>query len=398
MARRGVKLLRHGAHGARALSLVCALAACGGGAETTGTTAGGATGAGGAGGGGGGQGGAGGGIDCPAGSHDDGSGACAATLGAWSEGGALVKGRDHHVSFVATTPSGSFFYVAGGTSGAGLLDGVERSPLGGDGALAGFAAAGDLPRSVAGAGLAQIDRAVVLAGGLGMEGIQAVSIGDTVVGAIADDGALTFAAGPPLGATRYHLTLSADRGFVYAIGGLSQTVVGGATQQAFADAVERAPFDGTTLGAFTALAPLPEGLTHHAAVVREHAIYLIGGIAGTAARTDILRATVEESGDLGPWQAAGDLPEGRATSAAFVFLDQLYVIAGATQAMGGETATVLRASFEAGGAVGPFEELAALPLARAHAHQAPQLGTALFSAGGSIDHVVQGEVFVARFE
>src|SRR5690348_16443807 len=53
--------------------------------------------------GGGGAGGADAGADCADGSHDDGTGACVTTLSAWTTGPLLAKGRDHHVTFVATT-------------------------------------------------------------------------------------------------------------------------------------------------------------------------------------------------------------------------------------------------------------------------------------------------------
>ena len=351
----------------------------------------------GAGAGGGGAGGGAGGAGCPEGSHGDGGG-CAATLSAWTEGPALTKPRDHHVTFAATTPSGSFLYVAGGTNGLSIFDGVERSAIVQDGTLGAFADGGKLPKGLAGAGLAQVDRSLVLVGGLAVSGANAVSVTDTFVGAIGDDGSLAFTAGPPLLTSRYHVSLSADRGFVYAIGGLQQSFDGGNLAQKLIDAVERAPFDGTTLGDFTALAPLPEPLTHQAAVVHDHALYLIGGISSTAARTDILRATIDGAGDLGAWQPAGQLPEGRATSAAFTFLDQVYVLCGSTKAMGGEVATVLRAPFQDDGTVGAFEELPPLPLARAHTHQAPLLDGVIYSAGGSLGTKFQGEVFLGHLD
>lgn len=390
------------------LFLTGGVAACSDGGSEAGTTAissSSSSGAGGSGGdagsgGSGGSGGAGGsGVDCPPGTHDDGSGSCVTTISSWTPAPLLLKGRDHHATFVATTKAGSFLYVAGGTTGSSLLNGLEQAAIAQDGSLGDFAAAGTLPRQVAGTGLAQIDNAILLAGGLGIEGGQAASITDTILGSIADDGAVSFTAGPPLLSSRYHLTLSADRGFVYAVGGLEQTYVNGMTSQKFSNAVERASWDGATLSDFTALAPLPDPLTHHAAVVRDHAIYLIGGIAGSsAARATILRAAVDDAGDLGPWDPAGDLPEGRATSAAFVHLDQLYVVAGATAAQGGEVATVLRAPFLADGKIGAFEELTPLPKERAHAHHAPLLGTTLYSAGGSIDHKVQKDVFFATIK
>ena len=72
-------------------------------------------------------------------------------------------------------------------------------------------------------------------------------------------------------------------------------------------------------------------------------LFVIGGGSGASARKTILRATVGADGALGTWENAGELPEGRATSSAFVFLEHLYVVAGMTSLTGGEVATVLRA-------------------------------------------------------
>jgi hypothetical protein len=101
---------------------------------------------------------------------------------------------------------------------------------------------------------------------------------------------------------------------------------------------------------------------------------------------------------LGAWADAGELPEGRATSAATVFLDQVYVIAGMTELTGGEVDTVLRATFGADGTVGAFEELAPLPTPRAHSHQAPLYQGTLYSVGGSIMHDPQDGVYLGALE
>lgn len=351
------------------------------------------SGAGGAGGGGGGGGGAGG-SECPAGSHAEG-GQCVATLTGWSEGPLLNHSRDHHVTFVAETASGPFLYAAAGMGTISPRKPIERAPILADGSLGPFEDVADLAEGVIGPGLALGDGSFVLVGGLGSD---SNSVGTTQIGTLGDDGSVTLAPGPTLAEDRYHVAVVTVNGYLFALGGLQQSVAGGTPQQEVKDVIERAAWDGTTLSAFETVAPLPDALTHAAALAHEGAIYVIGGGKGISANTDILRATVSDSGELGAWATVGQLPEGRATSAAFVHLGALYVVAGMSSLVGNEKATVLRAPLADDGAVGSFEELPALPLARAHSHQAPVFGASVFSVGGSIEHAPQREVFVGTFE
>lgn len=341
-----------------------------------------------------GAGGAGGGVACETGSHREG-GECVATLTAWAAGPLLNHSRDHHVSFVADTAAGPFFYVAAGMGTIAPRKPIERAPILEDGSLGAFEDIGDLPESLVGPGLAQGEHTFVLVGGLANDGN---SLATTYVGTIGEDGSVTVTPGPAMAEDRYHVGVATVNGYLFALGGLQQDVTGGSVVQDVLDVVERAAFDGTTLSAFETMAPLPDALTHHAVFAHDGALYVVGGGKGVAAGTDILRATVSAEGELGAWETVGQLPEGRATSAAFVWLGQVYVVAGMTSLVGNEKPTVLRAPVDAAGAIGAFEELPALPLARAHCHQAPRWGASLFSAGGSIDHEPQREVFVGAFE
>lgn len=341
-----------------------------------------------------GTGGAGGGLQCEVGSHATATG-CEATLESWTPGPNLLKGRDHHVTFAATSPAGTFLYTALGATAAGSADStVERAAIAADGSLGAFEKIGSTPKGLIGPGLATLDRSFVLAGGLASDGNSTTS---TFVGHVEDDGTVTFTSGPELATSRYHVSASYVKGFVFAIGGLFQDVSSGSPMQTVEDVVERASFDGTTLGAWTTLAPLPMATTHHAAVAHDGAIWLIGGGSGASARKTILRATVGDDGSLGAWENVGELPEGRATSSAFVFLEHLYVVAGMKGLASGEVATVLRAPI-ADGKVGAFEELAPLPKARAHAHQTPLVNGHLYNVGGSINHVVQKDVFIGLLD
>lgn len=381
------------------LTAAAAASGCGGDAATTATSTTTAststTGAGGSGGGGGAGGSGGSAPTCPPGAHTTMSGACEATLTGWADGPLLKHKRDHHVTFVAETPTGNFLYVAAGAGSASATLPIERATIADDGTLSAFSDVAQLPKGLIGPGLAQLDRSFVLGGGLG---IDSNSLTTTYVGKIADDGSVTLTPGPDLGASRYHVSLVYVKGFVFALGGLFQQVTGGNVKQDVVDTIERASFDGTTLSAFTTLTPLPTKLTHHATLAHDGAIYVIGGGSGLAAMPDILRATVSDSGDLGAWETVGMLSEGRASPAATVFLDQLYVIGGMTSLTGGEVDTVLGGAFDAGGMLGGFSALTPLPKARAHSHQAPFYKGHLYSVGGSINHVPQAQVYVGTFQ
>lgn len=331
---------------------------------------------------------------CPAGSHMGTSGACEAELTGWTPGPKMKRARDHHVTFVAESPAGPFIYVAAGMGATAPPTQIERALINADGTLGAFEDIEKLPVGLIGPGLAQVDRSFVLGGGLTSNSNSTAS---TYVGNVGDDGHVTITQGPDMASSRYHVSLAYAKGFVFALGGLYQKVSGTTATQEVLDVVERAPFDGTTLGAWETLAPLPAKLTHHATIAHDGAIYVIGGGDKTAL-PDIRRATVADDGSLGTWETVGQLPEGRASPAATVFLSQLYVISGMTSLTGGEVDTVLAGAFDTAGALGTFTELAKLPKARAHSHQAPFYNGYLYSAGGSINHVPQNDVFIGKLQ
>lgn len=365
--------------------VLAALLGCGGGETATGSSTSSSTG---------GDGG-GGAAPCPAGSHAGTASGCEADLTGWTAGPSLTHARDHHCTFVTETPAGPFLYVVAGAGTVSATRQIERSTIAADGTLGAFADIGMLPKGVIGPGLATLDRSFVLAGGLGTDSNSTTA---TYVGKIGDDGGVTITPGPEMGASRYHVSLVYAKGFVFAIGGLFQSVSGGVPTQDIVDTIERAAFDGTTLSAFEMMPPLPVKLTHHATVVHDGAIYVIGGGSDVDALPDILRATVSDTGDLGAWEGVGALPEGRASPSALVFLDQLYVIAGMTSLVDGEVSTVLRAPIGMDAKVGSFATLAPLPKERAHSHQTPLYNGHLYSVGGSIMHEPQADVFVGTLQ
>ncbi len=334
-------------------------------------------------------------ADCPSGSHATDEG-CEATLSGWTEGPSLNSGRDHHLTLIAPVDDHAVVLaLAGTTARGGVNQKVERAELSADGALTDFEALADFEGAAIGQGLGFGDPGMVLVGGLNSSGNSDPA---TWVMQLSESGEPSFTAGPELLASRYHATASVHGGYVYVIGGMNQVYSGGEVSQDVLDSIERAPFDGTTLGAFEALDPLPEASTHHIAWIWGTGLYIAGGGSGARARDSVLRAELQSDGSLGAWEEVGSLPEGRATSAATVFLDHVYLVAGMAKLTGDERDTVLRAPLLEDGTVGAFEELEPLPLARAHAHQAPLWEGWMISAGGSISHEVQTEVYVGRLE
>jgi hypothetical protein len=353
-------------------------------------------GAGGAGGGGGGSGGEG----CPAGSHDDGSGACVTTLGGWTAAPSIANRRDHHVTFAVEVPSGTFIYVAGGAVDMmTAVSEIERAPVLAEGGLGSWETLATTLTAV-GPCVAQAGRKVVVAGGIRAPGgVQpGVSLGD-----VADDGSITFTDAGAMLHERFHGTMVTHGGWVYALGGIQADGRSQAT-------VERAPFDEAGLGAFQAEADLPGPRSHHAAVVHDGAIYLVAGLDRYDGEpfpysdtdfADVIRSTIAEDGSLGAWETVGQLPAALAVHAAFVHLDQLYVVSG----LEGETfiGRVQRATFAENGTLGAFENLPAeLPIVRGHCHQIPVVDDLIFSvAGAALEGVMmksQAEAFWARLE
>ncbi len=365
--------------------------ACGDDSSAPGGSSAGGSGAGGASGGAGGAGGA---SGCPAGSHLEGEG-CASELTGWEAGPELDHRRDHHVTFVADTAAGPFLFVAFGMAVVAPPLEIERAAIQPDGTLAAFETIGEVPAGLIGPGFAQDGRSFVIIGGLGEDGNSTTA---TYQGSVSDDGTLSFEPGPPLGESRYHVGAAYAQGHVFAIGGLFQDVSSGMPSQMVHSVVERASFQGGELGPWETVTPLPSALTHMAVAATGDAIYVVGGGSLQPASSEVLRATVSADGELGSWQLVGELSEGRATSAALVFLDQLYVLGGMSLLTGNERDTVLRASLDPAGALDAFSELLPLPLARAHSHHVPLYEGRLYSVGGSISHDPQPEVFIGTLE
>jgi hypothetical protein len=324
-------------------------------------------------------------------------------MGRWQTGAALADRRDHHVTFSAVTNAGTFVYVLGGAQDMHVaVSSIERAAIAEDGSLGAWET---LPatRQTMGAGVAVAGRLALIAGG---DRFGAISP-KTDLATIGDDGSLSLAGGPPMLHARFHVGVVRAGNWVYAVGGAQED----ATSQA---SVERASFDEQGIGAWVEDRAMPAPRSHHAVVAYEGALFAIAGLNRYDGDpfpykdepfADILRAAILDDGSLGEWKTVGSMPDVLAVHAAFVHLNQIYVVGGLEGAgIAAEfVPLVRRATVAADGTVGPFENLPSmLPLARGHCHQVPLLNGVLYSVGGAKDDglemMSQGEAFFARFE
>jgi hypothetical protein len=340
---------------------------------------------------------------CPPGSHDE-AGTCVATLGAWQTAPSIANARDHHVTFTVVTPSGTFLYVAGGAvDHMSAVQTIERSAVAQDGTLGAWET---LSASLAavGPGVAVADKLVLVNGGL--RAGSSVSPKTNLL-TVADDGTVTVTSGPDMLHPRFHVGTVTSNGFAYAVGGVQTDGTSQAT-------VERIQFDAQGLGQWIEDRALPKPRSHHGVVAHDGALYVIAGLNrydgdpfpySDEDFADILRAPIGDDGSLGEWTKVGELPQVLAVHAAFVHLDQLYVVGGleGSDTFGIFVGKVQRASIAEDGTVSAFETLPVeLPRVRGHSHQAPMVGAAVYSVAGAHEegtHLLsQADAFYAIFE
>ncbi len=332
---------------------------------------------------------------CAAGSHDDGTGVCVATLGAFGAAPSLTDARDHHVTWAAERPGGTFMYVlGGGLDMMSTVQTIERTKVAEDGTLAPWET---LPQTLAAVGpmVVSTDDFVVIAGGQ-----RPISASAKVsVSTVADDGALAFVDGPTMLHARFHGAAVLVDGRIYATGGLDA----GGTSLA---SVETTTLDGSTLGAWQEATPLPAPTSHHGLATDGHALYVTGGIArenGDFANDvpydTIYRAAIASDGALEPWTEIGKTPVAISVHASFVHAGHLYLMHGLDSVESRFMKTVQRAPLAEDGTLGAWEELGViLPKTRGHCHQTPIVNGFLYSIGGTNSSGSQVEAYVARFE
>ena len=312
----------------------------------------------------------------------------------WMPRTAFPVPLDHHVTFITSGSRGDFLHVIGGHDGSRFRNTVYHAKIAKDGSIGAWEDDASLPAARAGMAFATDGRYAILAGGrasatdVTQEVYLANIWGDGRLGAFKPT---TFT----MPAKRFHSGAVIANGVVYVIGGNDGT---SATNTVFRAKISRTG----ELGAWTTLDALPGPRSHQAAFVQDGAIYLVAGIAGNPDGDaqplhDVLRATVDKDGSLGPWQVVSQLDATFATHASVVHDGFLYVIGGVAD---DDTSKdrVLRAPLQKDGSLGAWESTAAtLPAARAHVHQVPVLRDYLFSVGGSRSGKALDDVVVGKF-
>ncbi|MFT3706066.1 MAG: hypothetical protein QM817_00225 [Archangium sp.] len=199
---------------------------------------------------------------------------------------------------------------------------------------------------------------------------------------------------PLPGVGRFHVTVTRVGEWLFAMGG--RTDDGVAKKEIWkahigADGVLS---DWTEERAF----PLPR--THHASFAFGNRLYLSGGFdavdftSNPTHHRNILTATVDPAtGALSEWSTL-PLPWDLSTHSAGVMDGYVYLVGGFDGSLN-LLGLVRRAKLNEDGTLGEFEEMTALPHARAHVHHTPMFGGRIYSVGGNVgDHFTTDEVMI----
>lgn len=172
--------------------------------------------------------------------------------------------------------------------------------------------------------------------------------------------------------------------YVYITGG--RTNDGASVNQAL---VGQIGTDGS-IATWTATSPLPEVRSSHATVAAtpfnskvkgSGFVYVMGGInASNEPVNTVTIGTLNNDGTVSSWSQGLALPQALHSLGAVIFRNNIYIAGGATT---GNTAvaTVYKAQLDTLGQIAAWEELGALPAARAH-HGFVTFGGFLYAVGG----------------
>lgn len=306
----------------------------------------------------------------------------------WTEGPALPAVSDHHTTLVHIDGEAAALFVIGGIatnaqgSPSAVYPTIQRAAIGEDGALGTFEPEPvELPFDLAFHGMARLGERYYLTGGVTRSGGR-VRGNDRVV-------MLEMGPGPsvtravdcgPMAYGVVHPTAELLGDTLYVIGGSSGPPI---------DRVQRALIGEDGCPTTWEEAPaLPESRSHHASVVIDGRIHLLGGFGeqNQIERPTILRSTLDDDGQVSGWEAAGTLDPAPWTASALVLDGTVWLIGGGEgrSVLAKFTGDLRRAPIVEDG-IGAFERVdEALPFARSHVHQTPYYAGRIYSAGGRI--------------
>ncbi len=294
---------------------------------------------------------------------------------------------DHHTTFVHEGPAGAYLHVMGGVrvlneAFQAMYPQLRRAKIGANGSLGEWEVAGTLPASLSFHGLARAGDRTYLVAGLTTSGGQPSVNGVTYVLDYDSEGKPTVRTGSGVAEAFLHPGVASVGGRLYVVGGSGTTHNPKGTVL-----VSTLGEDGLN-GAWSAGPGLPQPRSHHAVVVHDERMYLVGGFTtGQVPLNDVLRSVHDATGALTGWEAVGTLESSPWTHAAFVHGEWLYVVGGGEGGPGQEryVARTRRARIAPDGTLGEFEEVAGLlPVPRAHVHQTPVHDGRIYSVGGRL--------------
>ncbi len=315
----------------------------------------------------------------------------------WATSPTTTRKRNHHATLLATTRNGSFLYAIGGFEKSTALASVVRIPLTSDGSVGAPVDEPPLPLAVGGLTGAVASNLVVIAGGMAGGKVSDASY----AAAIHDDGSL--GEWKPSGSVkhaRFHAGAFASGSTVYVLGGFDASSV-------WDDVLKATVQPDGALSPWTAAGNLMGPRSHFSVSLVDGYVFVAGGLdkrevsAAVPPLADVARARIGDDGSLQDWTAMPSLPVGISTHASFFFGGYLYVGGGITGTTSlREEKRVWRAPIDGAHALGTWEEVAPLPIARGHVHQLPVLVDHVYSVGGALDFDLSSSdaIQVGRFE
>ncbi len=321
----------------------------------------------------------------------------------WAEAAAYPERIDHHTTFVHEGPAGAYLHVQGGVRATrsameAMYRELRRARISEDGTLGEWELLGALDGSLSFHGIARAGDRTYLVAGLttSAQGQPAVN-GTTYVLDYDEEGRPSVRTGAAVSGAFLHPGVAAVHGRLYVLGGSGTT-----HDPKAAVLVSTLGEDGLN-GAWRAGPALPSPRSHHAVVVHDDRMYLVGGFTtGQAPLEEVLRSVHDENGVLTGWETVGSIEDSPWTHAAFVHGGWLYVVGGGEGGPGQEkyVARTRRARLLEDGTLGTFEQVEGLlPVARAHVHQTPVHNGRLYSVGGRLSPALttMDRVFIGTF-
>lgn len=291
----------------------------------------------------------------------------------------LSRKRNHHVSLITTTPAGTFIYVLGGANGSSTLKFVDRFPVNADGTLGPSVEQTAMAHGLGGMTGGIIGKTILIGGGM-----ESIGTSDkSWYAQIGDDGNLgTFTQAGSVLQKRMHPGSVVKDDALYIMGGFDDPDVWDDIVKATVGA------DGVPT-AWEPAGKLPGKRSHFAVTRVGDYVYLTGGLEESAYTNppDLADTWVGHflpDGTIGEWVRGPDLPVAIGTHASFFYGGWLYVGGGIRDKPLGHEDRLWRAPIGADHTLGAFEEAPAkLGVKRGHVHQFPMFENHVYSISGA---------------